>query len=298
MKKNSVFAWFLATRPKTLVAGIVPVLIGTGLAYRNGCFQAMPAIFCLLFAVFAQITANLVNDYFDFKNGFDKMENRLGPTRALTAGWIDPSKMKIGFSLTFALSCLFGLGLIPYGGMEMIYVGIFALIFCILYSGGPFPLSALALGDLLVLIFFGIVAVCFTYFVQAAKFSWELIPLSLSVGLAIDNILVSNNYRDREVDRQAHKLTTISIFGERFGRFFYLINGLLVCAFLIYYFSVDNAFQAWTFFLPLIYFLFHIRAWILLNRIRQGKQLNRILELSAKNVMILALLCLIGLIWG
>ena len=157
VKTNSLKAWFLAARPVTLTAAAVPVMLGVALAYKdsNTHFQWIPALLCLLFAWVMQIDSNLVNDFFDFKHGNDD-ETRLGPKRACAEGWITMKAMKWGIILTTLLGCAIGLPLGFYGGREMIIVGICCVLFCFLYTT---KLSYLGLGDLLVLVFFGIVPV-------------------------------------------------------------------------------------------------------------------------------------------
>ncbi len=156
METNSPHAWFLAARPKTLTGAAVPVMIGIALAFHDAGtedFRIIPAILCMLFAFVMQIDANFINDYFDFKRGNDD-ETRLGPKRACSEGWITPSAMLKGIIATTLFGCAIGLPLIYYGGLEMIMVGLVCVVFCFLYTT---LFSYLGLGDVLVLIFFGII---------------------------------------------------------------------------------------------------------------------------------------------
>lgn len=321
MTRQGIYYWFLAARPKTLSAGVVPVLTGSALAVQQGSFQPLPAFFCLMFALFAQIAANLSNDYFDFKKNSDTSE-RLGPKRAAASGWIKPRDLLIGTIVSLTIACLFGLALIPYGGWNLIYVGAVSVVFCLLYTAGPIPLAYIGLGDLLVWIFFGFVPVLFTAYVQFQTWQADALPLegnsiyafmtalkspefwragswlpggiliAAAVGLAVDNILVSNNYRDRENDRQARKFTTIVLFGPRFGRYFYLFNGTTAAILTIAYYKISG--QAdWKIIFPLFYFSLHLRAWRLMLRLR-GSALNRLLEVSARNLLVFGVLFFIG----
>lgn len=224
--KEKMKAWWLAARPRTLFASASPVLAGCVLAAYDGMFSLVPAILCLLVALLAQVASNFANDYFDFRKGADR-DDRLGPARAVASGWIRPEAMLRGTLIMLGLSCLFGCALIVYGGWILLPVGIGMALCVLAYSAGPYPLAYNGLGDMCVLLFYGIVPVCFTYYVQANAFSLLSFLISLAVGFLSVNILVVNNYRDYEQDRLSRKRTTIVLFGRRFGRIIYLTNGLL-----------------------------------------------------------------------
>ena len=168
IKQNSMKAWMLAARPKTLTGAAVPVMIGVALAfvdsklYTYNVFSITAAILCLLFAFTMQIDANFINDFFDCINGNDD-ETRLGPRRACAQGWISIDAMKKGIALTTVAACIIGLPLVIFGGFEMILVGLICVIFCFLYTT---HLSYMGLGDLLVIVFFGMIPVCISYYVQ------------------------------------------------------------------------------------------------------------------------------------
>lgn len=208
IKQNSPHAWLLAARPKTLTGAIIPVMIGTSLAFADGQFKIVPALLCMLFACGMQIAANFINDLFDFLKGTDRTD-RLGPERACAQGWITQGAMKVGIGVIVILSCISGLGLLytswgelPHGGWELIVLGVFCVIFAFLYTT---VLSYQGWGDLLVLIFFGFVPVGGTYYVQAYTFTPNVIIASLISGLVIDTLLVVNNYRDRDQDALSGK---------------------------------------------------------------------------------------------
>ena len=164
VKVNSFKAWVLASRPKTLSGAAVPVMIGTAMAIHDTLYdiRIVPAILCFLFAFLMQIDANFINDYFDFVKGTDD-ETRLGPKRACAQGWITKPAMRRGIALTTILSCIVGLPLIFYGGWQMIAVGAVCVLFCFLYTT---CMSYMGLGDVLVIVFFGFVPVCLTYYLE------------------------------------------------------------------------------------------------------------------------------------
>ncbi len=282
----------LAARPKTLAAGVAPVLVASGLAAHDGRFNVVPAILCLVFAVMAQVASNFANDYFDYVKKTDN-EDRLGPARAVSSGWIDPLQMLIGLTAVIAVACFFGMGLVYYGGWEMILVGVACVISLLAYTAGPWPLAYHGLGDVFVLLFFGFVPVVFTYYVQVGELTPMAFLAGAVVGLQSVNILVVNNYRDRDTDKKSNKKTTIVVFGEAFGRWFYLLNGCAACL-LSLLFWLDNA--PWAALLPLLYLFPHSSTWKKLVSIRQGRALNPLLGETARNLLLLALLLTIGFI--
>jgi 1,4-dihydroxy-2-naphthoate octaprenyltransferase len=210
-------AWALATRPKTLVAGVVPVAVGTALAYRAGAFQWLPALAALVGALFIQVGTNLVNDYFDFKRGADTSE-RLGPARATQQGWLSPAAVFTGAMVCFGLAFLVGLYLVWVAGWPLVVIGLTSLAAGYAYTGGPFPLAYNGLGDVFVLVFFGFVAVGGTYFVQAGTVTPAVLLAAVPVGLLGVALLAVNNTRDEPTDRAAGKRTLVVRFGTGFGR--------------------------------------------------------------------------------
>lgn len=295
VKVNSFKAWILASRPKTLSGAAVPVMIGTALAMRDASFdiRIVPAVLCFLFAFLMQIDANFVNDYFDYVKGTDD-ENRLGPKRACAQGWITEKAMRRGMALTTVLSCMVGLPLVVYGGWHMIVVGAACVVFCFLYTT---CLSYMGLGDVLVLLFFGFVPVCLTYYLDmpsgAPLFSQEVVWASLACGLVIDTLLVVNNYRDIDNDRRSGKKTLVVRIGARASEKLYLGLGLTACisSFILFY---DRS--MWAAFLPLVYLAMHISTYREMIRIRKGTELNRVLGKTARNMFVYGLLQSVGLI--
>ena len=209
--------WLIASRPKTLPAATVPVIVGTAAAFKDNVFQFGPALAALLGALLIQIGANFANDVFDYKKGADTAE-RLGPTRVTQAGMLSPGQVYAGMVVVFGLATLIGVYLVLVAGWAVILIGVFSILAALAYTGGPFPLGYNGLGDIFVFIFFGLVAVCGTYFVQAGTLGalawWGALP----VGFLATAILVVNNLRDVKTDRIAGKKTLAVRFGESGAR--------------------------------------------------------------------------------
>lgn len=290
-KKSLLKSWVEAARPKTLPASLSPVLLACVLAWCEGAFRWIPAVLCFGVALLAQIASNFANDYFDFKKGADK-DDRLGPERAVAQGWISPKAMLRATFLTLGLACVCGCMLLFFAGWELIPVGV-AIALCVLaYSAGPFPLAYNGLGDVCVVLFYGIIPVCFTYYVQASSFSLLSFILSISLGLLSTNILVVNNYRDYVQDKAARKRTTVVLFGRGFARAFYLVNGIV--AFLL---AIPLLFEApiWLIVLFAAFFTLFITTWRELYRF-EGKELNKTLAHTARNVFLFTLLLSLSLL--
>lgn len=318
-KTNSLRAWFLAARPKTLTGAIAPVLVGGAFAIRQILIDGsplatlnahlIPLSLCLLFAVLMQIDANLINDYFDFCKGTDRAD-RLGPERACAQGWITPRAMRWGIAVMTVLSCLVGLAiLLIHMQWELILVGLFCVIFCFLYTT---HLSYLGWGDLLVILFFGLIPVIFTHYVMTADInmsidsSSKLLTLhpqlsiflaAFAMGLATDNLLMVNNYRDRHQDKVSGKRTIIvrimaakgQMVGERISRAIYLWLGII--ATLLGILSVHS----FSSLLLLPYLLLHIHAYRQMRTL-DGRDLNRILGQTARNIFLFGFLLAISVL--
>lgn len=296
IKTNSVKAWLLAARPKTLSGAAVPVMIGVALAYSDAClyegdvFNWTAAVLCLLFSFTMQIDANFINDFFDFLNGSDDTETRLGPRRACAQGWVTLDAMKKAIALTTCLASVIGLPLAWYGGMEMILVGALCVVFAFLYTTF---FSYEGLGDLLVLVFFGLVPVCCTYYVQLHTITWEVFLASLACGMVIDALLIVNNFRDRDNDRLAGKKTLIVRMGPETGLQLYLGVGvgavILGGTFWMNGHLLATVFQ-------MLYFVLHLFTWLRVKRIWQGKALNLCLGETARNIFIYGLCISLGIL--
>lgn len=223
-------AWLLAARPKTLPAAVGPVVVGAALAHAGGAFALGPALAALLAALLLQIGSNLANDYFDFFKGADTAA-RLGPPRATASGLIRPGEMRLGMVLTFGAAAMIGLYLVTVGGLPVLVIGLASILAALAYTGGPLPFGYYGLGDLFVFLFFGLVAVCGAYYVQALALTWPVVITAVAPGLLITAILVVNNLRDIDTDRQAGKRTLAVLFGRRFARLEYAC--LLLFAYLV-----------------------------------------------------------------
>ncbi len=212
----------MASRPKTLPAAAAPVIVGTAVAFSEGRFSPGPALAALLGALLLQVGANLANDVFDYKKGADTVA-RLGPVRVTQAGLLAPGQVLAGMWLTFGLAALAGLYLFAVGGWPILAIGLLSIAAAIAYTGGPFPLGYYGLGDLFVFIFFGLVAVGGTYYVQAGTVSPAVLGAAVPVGLLATAILVVNNLRDIETDRAAGKRTMAVRLGTRGAQAEYLL---------------------------------------------------------------------------
>ncbi|MBR5481321.1 MAG: 1,4-dihydroxy-2-naphthoate octaprenyltransferase [Bacteroidaceae bacterium] len=276
VKEGSVKAWILASRPITLFGAAVPVMVALSKVWTEGnSLIWIPSVLCLLFALVMQIDANFVNDYFDCIKGVDN-EDRLGPKRACAQGWISLPAMKRAIIATTVLACLIGLPLVYWGGLGMIAIGIACVVFCILYTT---LLSRLGMGDVLVLLFFGIVPVCTTYYIQTKTLDAETLCLSLACGLVTDCLLIVNNYRDRETDARVNKRTLVTFIGARATEWLYLALGIAACLLMAVPLR-HNA--AWL----VLWLVPHFTVWKRMKAINHGKELNKILGQTALNIML------------
>lgn len=222
--------WWEAARPRTLAAAVVPVAVGSALAAAHGAFDGGAAGVCLAFALLVQIGTNFANDYFDYVKGADTPQ-RAGPRRAVAAGLVAPGTMLRATLAVLALAFLVGLLLVEKRGWVLLPVGVLSVVCALAYTGGPWPLAYVGLGDVFVFIFFGLVAVGATFFVQAGFLVPAALTCGAAVGLLAANILVANNYRDLETDARAHKRTLVVRFGRRFAVWQYaLSNAVAFCA--------------------------------------------------------------------
>ena len=224
--------WFEATRPKTLPAAVAPVVLGTAMAHSDGQLHLLPAAICLAFALLVQIGTNFANDYLDGIKGTDT-DARLGPRRAVAAGLVSASTMKWSAIGILAFAFCLGLSLIHFGGWSLLAVGLSSVLCAWFYTGGPYPLAYNGMGDVFVVLFFGLIAVGCTYFVQALQITVDVLLLGLACGLIINNILVVNNYRDIEEDILASKRTLVVMMGRRFAQIQYLGSTVLAATILL-----------------------------------------------------------------
>jgi 1,4-dihydroxy-2-naphthoate octaprenyltransferase len=220
-RPSPVKIWLLAARPRTLPAGVAPVLVGTALAaaekssLRIGAFIA-----ALLGAVFIQVGANLSNDYSDARRGADT-EDRLGPVRVTAGGLVPPKQVLTATYVSFALAVLCGVYLIIVAGWVILAIGSASILAGVLYTGGPRPYGYEGLGDVFVFLFFGLVAVTGSYYAQVERLEWEAFALAVPVGLLAAAILAVNNIRDAPTDARVGKRTLAVRLGRGRARDFY-----------------------------------------------------------------------------
>ena len=294
VRLNSPRAWVLAARPKTLSGAAVPVMVALSLAWcdlSGTGFRFLPALLCLLFAFIMQIDANLVNDYFDYKKGTDD-ELRLGPKRACAQGWVTLGAMRRAILITTLAACFVGLPLVVYGGWWMVAIGLLCVAFCFLYTT---HLSYLGLGDVLVLLFFGIVPVCATYYIQTGRLTIEAFTASVACGLVIDTLLIVNNYRDRDNDQRTGKMTLVVRIGAKATERLFPALGIVACLLGLVYCLYGHY---WAFLLPIVYLSLHLVTSRQMKEINRGYELNRILGENARNMFIYGLLESIGFLLG
>lgn len=295
--KNKIKIWLECFRLRTLPVSLSGVIIAIGLAVWHGHFKWVPAVLCLVFAVLAQIVSNTANEYFDYLQGADK-PGRVGPRRGVTEGDIKPTTLRnVTFGL-LALACAVGCCLIPYGGWWLLPVGIIIALAALAYSTGPYPLSYHGLGELTVFIFFGLVPVNLTYYVQALRIDPLVVMASITTGLLGVNVLLVNNYRDVEDDREAGKRTSVVIFGRAPAALAYLINGYAgmgMLSVLWVMIVLGKVMPLWVLVIPVIYLVLHTATWYKLTH-REGSALNPLLGETARNMLIFTLLMTIILI--
>ncbi len=218
--------WVEAARPRTLPAAVIPVLAGTALAAAHGHAAFAAATICLIFALLVQIGTNYANDYYDFVQGADTAA-RVGPRRAVAAGLISPARMRSAMLLVFGAAFLVGLLLVRVRGWELLPIGVASILCGVAYTGGPWPLGYNGLGDVFVFLFFGLVAVATTFYVQAGYVAPSALSVGAAIGLLAANILVANNYRDAETDAKAGKKTLVVRFGRKFAVWQYALSALV-----------------------------------------------------------------------
>ncbi len=212
--------WVVAARPRTLPAAVAPVLVGTALAISQDVFHPLAFVAALVGSIFIQIGTNLSNDYSDARRGADT-EDRLGPVRVTAGGLMPPRRVLVGTYVAFGIAVVAGLYLAATAGWELLVVGAASILAGVLYTGGPRPYGYEGLGEVFVFLFFGLVAVVGSYFVQTEELRWEAFALAVPVGLLASAILVVNNVRDVDTDRRAQKRTLAVRLGrERARRMF------------------------------------------------------------------------------
>lgn len=273
---NKFNSWIEAVRLRTIPVSVSGVLTSIGYAFLSNSIDYLPALLCLLFAVLAQIASNFANEYYDFKRGFDKI-GRVGPRRSVTEGDIKPSAMKNATFITLAAACAVGLALTYWGGLWLIPIGILIAIGVLAYSTGPYPLSHHCLGEVAVLLFFGIVPVNLTYYLQSLSWSRDVVMASVAIGLMGANVLIVNNYRDIFDDKAVGKKTLSVVLGRKSSRWIYLFNGLAAIALVLPVWLAGNHF--WLI-IPMTYIIVHTILFVRISRL-SGSALNKMLGMTA-----------------
>ena len=283
--------WIEAMRLRTLPVSLAGVISGCGCALLQGSFNAVTALLCVLFAALAQVASNFGNEYYDYRNGIDK-KGREGFRRGVTEGEISPRAMKRATYATLSAAAVVGCLMLFYGPWWLVLVGITIMLFALGYSAGPYPLSHHGMGDVAVIIFFGIVPVTFTCYLQTGSFNnlYITLPTSLAVGLLAANVLVVNNYRDMDDDKAVNKRTTVVIFGRRVMSWCYLLWGIVAMAIMH---PVWTELHLWALPITVLYLILHTRNWLYLRR-STGAALNPLLGKTAMTLLIFSLMFLIA----
>ena len=293
MKRLNV--WIEAIRLRTLPVSVSGVVIAIAMAVWFGEERWVPAVLCLLFAILAQIVSNLANEYYDYLRGADK-KGRVGPRRGVTEGDIKPATLRRVTFATLAAACAVGCGLLFYGEWWLIIVGAVIAIFALAYSAGPYPLSYHGLGEAAVFVFFGIVPVNFTYYVQAGHFDAFAMLASMSIGFMGVNVLLVNNYRDMEDDIDAGKHTSVVIFGRKLAATAYLINGFVAVSILSPLWVRLTLFSSWLCLVPaVVYLAIHTANWWKLCH-STGAALNPLLGATARAMLLFTALLAVALV--
>lgn len=291
MRISPIYSLLLTARPKTLSAAVIPVMVATALVKFEGTpVTPWISVFALFSAIFIQIGTNFVNDAIDFKNGADT-ETRLGEARAAQSGWFSANAvllMGLGF---FGLALLLGIPLVWLGGYPILAVGIVSLLMGYCYTGGPYPLAYVGLGDLFVILFFGLVAVGGVYFLQTQTLTLPAVVAGLQIGLLATVLIAINNLRDIDQDRLVGKKTFAVRVGPRWGRFEVVVLLVLSFALNIFWLLQGAIFAA---LLPLLAVPVALRVTMTLLNTQASREYNRLLALSALVHMLFGVMMSVG----
>ena len=289
MTQNKVKAWITATRLHTLPVSVAGVLAAMALSCLSPHCRFVPGVLCLLFAILCQIASNFANEYFDFKDGLDR-PGRDGHRRGVTEGDITPRAMLVATIAVLVIACIVGLLLIRWGGYWLIAIGVTVVIGALAYSTGPYPLSRHGLGELAVVIFFGVVPINTTYFLMTSCMpDVNVVATSVAVGLMGANVLIVNNYRDIDDDRAVGKRTLAVIFGHTAIESVYLFSGFIAVALMLPLWA-SLPLAAWA--IPVVYLAIHTTLYFQIIQ-RCGKALNPFLGMTAAAMLFYVLLLLI-----
>lgn len=283
--------WLESTRPKTLAASAVPVIVGSSIAYFYDKFNLLIALIILVCAILIQITTNYFNEIYDFKYGTDNNE-RVGPRRNVSSGLIDAKSMMVVTLMLCVLTFFLGLSLVEYSDYKILIVGLLSLLFAFLYTGGPYPLAYNGLGDIFVFIFFGLIAVNGTFYVFTKHINLDSIICSIPIGLLSVNILNVNNIRDIETDYLSRKITFAYRIGRNNAVLMYRINNYICYLALILLIIIHN-----NFFFAIPFLILPLSLY--LNKqiaILKGGAMNKLLALTSVSLLLYGVLISISFI--
>ena len=288
---GSLGAWILAIRPPTLTAAVAPVAVGTSVALHDGVFHFLAATAALIGALALQVGANLANDLSDFRRGADN-ESRLGPPRVTQQGLLTERGVRAGILTVFSIATLAGLYLVYLGGWPIVAIGLASMLAAVTYTGGPWPFGYRGLGELFVFVFFGVVAVAGTYYVQAGEVTGAVLAASVPVALTVTAILVVNNVRDLDTDRLAGKYTLAVYLGRRLARWEYVVvvAGAYIAATALW---LLGGFSVWVLLTWLSVPLAVVPVMLVLNR-TEGPPLNDALRSTARLHLLFSMLLALG----
>ena len=285
--------WLLAFRIKTLTAAIVPVLVASCLVNAEKLnFSWSVVVYTLLSSLFIQIGTNLFNDAIDFKKGADT-DTRLGPSRMTQTGEISSKNVMLGGVACFILAIVCAIPLVVQGGLPIVYIGLASLFFGYTYTGGPFPLAYKGLGDLFVVLFFGVVAVMGVYYLHTSTWSFSSFVAGLQIGFLATVLIVINNLRDMEQDKLVNKKTMAVRFGEKFSR--HEIVFLIMASFILVFYWV-HTFQTFKVAFPLLIFPLAMKLILGIFKNRPGEIYNNFLQKAALLHLLFGLLLSIGFV--
>jgi 1,4-dihydroxy-2-naphthoate octaprenyltransferase len=288
---QKISAFLEATRPKTLPASLVPVLMGGSIAYWKGEFHPGLLVITLICALLIQIITNYINEIYDHKRGADTT-GRLGPRRMVASGIISPKEMKFVAVILILITFALGMILVTHAGWIVLVIGVLSLIFAWAYTGGPYPLAYNGLGDIFVLLFFGLVAVSGTYYVQTCEMSEIAIIAGFAPGFLSMNILGVNNLRDIESDPRAGKYTLSVRLGVKLSQGLYV---LLTALTYIVPFAIGHLTKSMWHLLPVISAIFAVPLVFSVYR-KRGSELNKVLAGTGKLLIIYGILHIAGFV--
>ena len=279
--RSAIACWVEAMRLRTLPVSVAGVCAACAYTILHGTFGTAQALLCLTFAVLAQIASNFANEYYDFRAGLDR-RGRQGPRRGVTEGDITPRAMAVATYAVLACACAVGLCLVHWGGWWLVPAGIGIAVAALAYSAGPWPLSRHCLGEVAVIAFFGI---NLTYYVQAGAFDADVFRCSVAIGLMGANVLIVNNYRDRDDDHAVGKHTLAVALGRRATSILYLLCGWGAVLLMSPLWAAIGG-TAWI--VPVVYAALHTLLWALMS-VRRGARLNPLLGATAVLMLLYAL---------